>query len=132
MPLHSTLNESLNNKQGMRLLAPPEKSTEAMARRGIGLEDELGAYLTDTSRRGAGGLPELAAVSVAHHTLEVGMVEDIEHLEAHIELHALGDFRVFLNARIRGDGSRTGEDVLLRAASDATNFVAAAEVTGEG
>jgi len=116
----------------MRLLASPERLAEAIARRGIGLEDELGAYLTDTARCGRGGLTELATISIAHHILEVGMVEDVEHLEAHVELHALVDFRVFLNACIGADRSRTGEDVLLRAASDATNFVAATEVTGEG
>ena len=117
----------------MRLLASPERLAEAIACRGVGLEDELGTYLTDTTRCSRGGIAELAAVSIADHTArkEVGMVEDVEHLEAHVECHALGDFRVFLNTRVRADRSRPAEEILFCAASYATNFVAATEAAGE-
>ena len=60
------------------------------------------------------------------------MVEDVEHLDAEVELHPLGDFRVFLHTRIGVDRSRPVEEVLPSAAGHATNFVAAAETTGEG
>src|SRR6266852_9451717 len=123
-----------NSKQGMRLLASPERLAEAIARRGVGLEDELGTYLTDTTRCSRGGITELAAVSIADHTArkEVGMVEDVEHLEAQVQCHCFGDFRVFLQTQIRADPSRSAEGVLRRAASHATNFVTAAKATGEG
>ena len=98
------------------------------------LEDELAAQLTDTSRCGIGDLTELPAVSIAHCSAseEVGMVEDVEHLDAEVELHPLGDFRVFLHARIGVDRSRPVKEVLLRAAGHATHFIATAEATGEG
>jgi hypothetical protein len=58
----------------------------------VGLEDELAADLTNTSRCGVGDLTELAAVSIAHRSAgeEVGMVEDIEKLDTEVELHSLG------------------------------------------
>ena len=120
----------------MRLLASPESLAAANAHRRAGLEDELGAYLADSSRRSVRDLTELAAVSVPHHraSKEVGMVEDVEHLETQVQCHGLGDFRIFLNACIRVDSSRPVEQELFRAPGYAKRFVAlvaAAETSGE-
>ncbi len=60
------------------------------------------------------------------------MVEDVEHLEAEVQSHALGDFRVFFHAQIGAYRSRSVEEELLGAASHAANFVATAEAAGEG
>jgi hypothetical protein len=120
----------------MRSLAspPPQWLSEAIERRGVGLEDELRTDLTDTARCSRGGLTELAAVGVADYTArkEVGVVEDIKHLEAHIQCHALRDFRIFFHAQIRANPSRSREQELLGAARHAANFVAAAKTTSKG
>src|SRR5882757_2424468 len=85
----------------MRLLASPEILTEATTAPGVGLEDELRTDLSDTTRRCRSGITELTAVGVADHAAgkEVGMVEDVEHLEAHVECHPLGDFVSFSTPR---------------------------------
>ena len=71
----------------MRSLAspPPQTLATIFADRDL-LEDELGAYLTDTTWGSRGGLTELAAIGISDHAArkEVGVVEDIEHLEAEI------------------------------------------------
>ena len=95
-----------------------------MARRGVGLEDELRTDLTDTTRCSRGGLTELAAVGIADYPTgkEVGVVEDVEHLEAEIQGHALRDLRIFFHSQIRAYPSRSGEQELLGAASHAAGF----------
>ncbi len=60
------------------------------------------------------------------------MVEDVEHLEAKVELHSLSEFRVFFHTSIGVDRSRPVEQELLRAAGHATHFVAATEIAGKG
>jgi hypothetical protein len=116
------------------LLASPESLAEATARRGVGLEDEFGAYLTDSSGCGLGDLTELAAVSISHHRAseEVGMVEDVEHLKAQVECYGLGDFRIFLDTCIGIDRSRPVEEELPRAPSHATSFVTIGYATAVG
>src|ERR1700733_4944181 len=96
------------------------------------LEDDLAANLTDTSGCRVSGLPELAAVGIPNHVSKVGVVEDVEHLDAQVEGCSLGKLRVFLHTHICVDRSRPVEEVLLRAASHATNLKAAAEVAGKG
>ena len=82
-----------------------------MAHRRVGLEDELRADLTDTARGSLGGSAELIAVGISHNAAseEVGVVEDVEHLEAHVERHALRDFRIFFHTQIRAYPSRPVE-----------------------
>ena len=118
----------------MRLLASPERLGGANAHRRVGLEDELGAYLADSSRRSVRDLTELAAVSVPHHRAseEVGMVEDVEHLETEVQCQALGDFRILLKACIRVDGSRPVEQELPRAPGHSTSFVTIRYATAVG
>ena len=91
----------------------------------VGLENELRTDLTDTARCSRGGLTELAAVGIADHAAgqEVGVVEDIEHLEAEIKSHVLRDFRVFFHTQIRAYPSRSREQELLGAAGHAAGFV---------
>ena len=60
------------------------------------------------------------------------MVEDVEKLDAKVELRSLGEFRIFLHTRIGVNRSRPVEEELLRAAGHATDFVAAAKVAGKG
>jgi len=96
------------------------------------LEDELTTDLTDPARCRISGLAELAAVCVANHVREVRVVEDIEKLNAKVELCSFSKFRVFLHSHIRVDRSRPMEEELLRAAGLATHFEAAAEIAGEG
>src|SRR5271156_1056935 len=96
------------------------------------LEDELTADLTDSARCRIGGLAELAAVCVANDVSEVRVVEDIEHLDAKVELCSFREFRVFLHSHIRVDRSRPVEEELLRAAGLATHFEDASEIAGEG
>ena len=59
----------------------------AIARLGAGLEGELAAYLTDPARGGIGGLTELAGAGISHNRAgqEIGVVEDVEHLNAKVE-----------------------------------------------
>ena len=90
---------------------------------GLELEDELAADLAHASRGGVGGLTELAVVGIAAHVGKVWVVEDIEHFEAQVKLHSLGNLRVFLHPRIRIDRPRPVEEVLPRAPSHATSFV---------
>ena len=120
----------------MRSLAspPPQWLSEASARRGVGLEDELRTDLTDTTRCSRSGLTELAAVGIADHTAgkEVGVVEDVKHLEAHVERHRFSDFRIFFHTQIRAYPSRSAEQELLGAARHAANFVTAAKATSKG
>ena len=97
-----------------------------------GSEDELAAYLTDASGCGVRGLTKLAAIRIANYVNEVSVVENVEHLDAQIEGCSLGNLGVLLHTHIRVDRSRPVEEILLRTASHATNFKAAAEVTGEG
>ncbi len=68
----------------MRLLASPESLAEAIARLRAGLEDDFSAYLTDSTRCGFGGLTELAGAGISYHraSQEIGVVEDVEHLNA--------------------------------------------------
>src|SRR6266852_5628505 len=110
----------------MRSLAspPPHRLAAAIARRGVGLEDELRTDLTDTTGCSSGRLTELAAVGIADHPTgqEVGMVEDVEHLEAHIERHALRDLRIFFHSQISAYPSWSGEQELLCAARHAAGF----------
>ena len=51
------------------------------------------------------------------------MVEDVKHLEAHVERHAFGNFRIFFHTQIRAYPSRSGEQELLCASSHAAGFV---------
>ena len=109
----------------MRSLAsPPPQRLADFARQDL-LEDELGTYLTYTTWGSSGRLTKLAAIGIADHAArkEVGVVEDIEHLEAEIQGHALRDFRIFFHAQIRAYPSRSGEQELLCTASYAANFV---------
>ena len=64
----------------------------------VNLEDELRTDLTDTARCSRSGLTELSTVSIAHNSAgqEVRVVEDIEHLKAHVECDRFADLRVFL------------------------------------
>ena len=98
------------------------------------LKDELRTDLTNAARCGRGGLTELAAVGIADYAAgkEVGVVEDIEHFEAHVERHRFCDFRILFHTQIRAHPSRSGEQELLGAASHAANFITAAEPAGEG
>ncbi len=116
-------------RRGMRSIASPFN-----VRRRVGLEDDLAADLANTSRRRVGDLAELAAVRIAHRSIgeEVGVVEDVEKLDAQVKLHSLGELGVFLHTGIRVYRSRPVEEELLRAACHATLFVAATEIAGKG
>lgn len=59
------------------------------------------------------------------------MIEDVEHLESHIDSSALGKFRVLLDAQICVDRSRPAEGILFGAASHATSLVTATEIRSE-
>ena len=82
----------------MRSLAspPPQWLSDAIARRGVGLEDELRTDLTDTTRCSRSGLTELAAVGAADHTAgkEVGVVEDVESFGTELETKSVGDAEI--------------------------------------
>ena len=97
------------------------------------LEDELAADLTNTSGSGVRDLTELIAVRIAHRSAgeEVGVVEDVEKLDAKVELRSLGEFRIFLQARIGVNRSRPVEEELLRAARHTADLEATAEVAGK-
>ena len=58
-----------------------------IARLRAGLEDDLTAYLTDTTRCRVGGLTELAGAGISYNRAgqEIGVVEDVEHLNAEVE-----------------------------------------------
>src|SRR5579859_2138766 len=98
------------------------------------LEDELAADLADAAGSGVRDLAELAAVGVTAHRIaeEVGMVEDVEHLDAEIQLGPLRDLRVFFHAGVGIDGAGSVEQVLAGSAGLAANLISAAQSAGEG
>src|ERR1700761_7766590 len=115
----------------MRIAASPEGKPNW-------LEDELTADLADTCWSGVGRLTELPLVGIASHAGEVGMVEDVEELDAEIELHSFREPGVFTQAGIGVDGARTVEPILPEGAGHAAGFVAVGlstavlKVVGEG